>query len=159
MAIAPVLDSFDRAILDLLQRDNTLPQREIAEAVHLSTPAVQRRIKRLQDSGVIAANVAVVAAAKVGRPLTIIVEVRVVSEQRERVAPFKRRVQDDPAVQQCYSITGDGDFLLLSAASMEEYEAITERLFGGDDNIERFRTSVALGTLKRSFEVPLLPVL
>jgi DNA-binding Lrp family transcriptional regulator len=152
-----VLDSFDRAILDLLQRDNTLPQREIAEAVHLSTPAVQRRIKRLQDSGVIAANVAVVAAAKVG-PLTIIVEVRVVSEQRERVAPFKRRVQDDPAVQQCYSITGDGDFLLLlSAASMEEYEAITERLFGGDDNIERFRTSVALGTLKRSFEVPLLP--
>ncbi|VEF34105.1 AsnC family transcriptional regulator [Stenotrophomonas maltophilia] len=40
MATAPVLDSFDRAILDLLQRDNTLPQREIAEAVHLSTPAV-----------------------------------------------------------------------------------------------------------------------
>ncbi|HIE1101351.1 MULTISPECIES: Lrp/AsnC family transcriptional regulator [Stenotrophomonas] len=160
MAIAPVLDSFDRAILDLLQRDNTLPQREIAEAVHLSTPAVQRRIKRLQDSGVIAANVAVVAAAKVGRPLTIIVEVRVVSEQRERVALFKRRVQEDPAVQQCYSITGDGDFLLLlSAASMEEYEAITERLFGGDDNIERFRTSVALGTLKRNFEVPLLPPL
>lgn len=102
MAIAPVLDSFDRAILDLLQRDNTLPQREIAESVHLSTPAVQRRIKRLQDSGVIAANVAVVAAAKIGRPLTIIVEVRVVSEQRDRVAPFRRRVQDDPAVQQCY---------------------------------------------------------
>lgn len=85
MATAPVLDSFDRAILDLLQRDNTLPQREIAEAVHLSTPAVQRRIKRLQDSGVIAANVAVVAAAKVGRPLTIIVEVRVVSEDRKSV--------------------------------------------------------------------------
>ncbi|VEF34106.1 AsnC family transcriptional regulator [Stenotrophomonas maltophilia] len=106
----------------------------------------------------IAANVAVIAAAQVGRPLTIIVEVRVVSEQRDHVAPFKRRVQDDPAVQQCYSITGDGDFLLLlSATSMEEYEAITERLFGGDDNIERFRTSVALGTLKRSFEVPLLP--
>lgn len=76
MATAPVLDSFDRAILDLLQRDNTLPQREIAEAVHLSTPAVQRRIKRLQDSGVIAANVAVIDAAKIGRPLTIIVEVR-----------------------------------------------------------------------------------
>ena len=77
-------------------------------------------------------------------------------EQRERVAPFKRRVQDDPAVQQCYSITGDGDFLLLvSAASMEEYEAITERLFGADDNIERFRTAVALSTLKRGLDVPL----
>ena len=53
MAIAPVLDSFDRAILALLQQDNTLPQRQIAEAVHLSTPAVQRRIKRLQDSGAV----------------------------------------------------------------------------------------------------------
>lgn len=155
MATAPALDSFDRAILALLQQDNTLPQRQIAEAVHLSTPAVQRRIRRLQDSGVIAANVAVIDAAKIGRPLTIIVEVRVASEQREKVAPFRRRVQDDPAVQQCYAITGDGDFLLLSAASMEEYEAITERLFGGDDNIERFRTSVALGTLKRGFDVPL----
>ena len=156
VAIAPVLDSFDRTILDLLQRDNTLPQREIAEAVHLSTPAVQRRIKRLQDSGVIAANVAVVAAAKVGRPLTIIVEVRVVSEQRERVAPFKRRVQDDPAVQQCYAITGEADFLLiLTAASMEEYEAISERLFGNDDNIQRYRTAVALSTLKRGLDVPL----
>lgn len=158
MATAPVLDSFDHAILALLQRDNTLPQRQIAEAVHLSTPAVQRRIRRLQDSGVIAANVAVIDASRVGRPLTIIVEVRVVSEQREKVAPFRRRVQDDPAVQQCYAITGDSDFLLLlSAASMDEYEAITERLFGGDDNIERFRTSVALGTLKRSFDVPLTP--
>ncbi len=156
MATAPVLDSFDRAILTLLQRDNTLPQREIAEAVHLSTPAVQRRIRRLQDSGVIAANVAVVAAARIGRPLTLIVEVRMVSEQRDRVAPFKQRMQDDPAVQQCYAITGDGDFLLvLSATSMEEYDAISERLFGGDDNIERFRTAVALSTLKRSFEVPL----
>ena len=156
MATAPVLDSFDRAILALLQQDNTLPQRQIAEAVHLSTPAVQRRIKRLQDSGVIAANVAVIDAAKIGRPLTTRTSTMMVSEQREKVAPFRRRVQDDPAVQQCYSITGDGDFLLLlSAASMEEYEAITERLFGADDNIERFRTSVALGTLKRGFDVPL----
>jgi DNA-binding Lrp family transcriptional regulator len=100
--------------------------------------------------------VAVVAAARIGRPLTLIVEVRMVSEQRDRVAPFKQRVQDDPAVQQCYAITGDGDFLLvLSATSMEEYDTISERLFGGDDNIERFRTAVALSTLKRSFEVPL----
>lgn len=156
MATAPVLDSFDRAILALLQQDNTLPQRQIAEAVHLSTPAVQRRIRRLQDSGVIAANVAVIDAAKIGRPLTIIVEVRVVSEQREKVAPFRRRVQDDPAVQQCYAITGDADFLLiLTAASMEEYEAISERLFGNDDNIERYRTAVALSTLKRGLDVPL----
>lgn len=156
MAKPPVLDDFDRAILALLQQDNSTPQREIAEAVHLSAPAVQRRIRRLQNSGVIAANTAVLDARLLGRPLTLIVEVRVISEQKAKVAPFKQRVQEEPAVQQCYSITGDGDFLLvLSVASMEEYEALSERLFGNDQNVERFRTSVALGTLKRSFAIPL----
>jgi len=149
-------DSFDRAILAILQRDNATPQREIAEAVSLSAPAVQRRIKRLEESGIIRAHVAVLDQARLGRPLTIMIEVRVASEQPHRVAPFRRRVQDDPAVQQCYAITGDADFLLiLTAASMEEYEAISERLFGNDDNIERFRTAVALSTLKRSLDVPL----
>lgn len=112
-------DDFDRAILAILQRDNTTPQREIAEAVHLSAPAVQRRIKRLQEAGIIRANVAVLDQCRLGRPLTIMVEVRVASEQPHRVAPFRRRVQEDPAVQQCYAITGDADFLLiLTAASM-----------------------------------------
>ena len=67
------LDSFDRAILDILQRDNTTPQRAIGEAVNLSAPAVQRRIRRMEEEGVIQANVAVVDPHKVGRPLTIIV--------------------------------------------------------------------------------------
>ncbi|WP_411852145.1 Lrp/AsnC family transcriptional regulator [Stenotrophomonas sp. LGBM10] len=155
-AAAHTPDDFDRAILAILQRDNTTPQRQIADAVHLSAPAVQRRIKRLQDAGIIRANVAVLEQNRLGRPLTIMVEVRVSSEQPHRVAPFRRRVQDDPAVQQCYAITGDADFLLiLSAASMEEYEAISERLFGNDDNIERYRTAVALSTLKRSLDIPL----
>jgi len=157
MAAVPYApDDFDRAILAILQRDNTTAQRAIAEAVHLSAPAVQRRIKRLQDAGIIRANVAVLDQARLGRPLTIMVEVRVASEQPHRVAAFRRRVQDDPAVQQCYAITGEADFLLLlTAASMEEYEAISERLFGSDDNIERFRTAVALSTLKRGLDVPL----
>lgn len=149
-------DPFDRAILAILQRDTTTPQREIAEAVNLSAPAVQRRIKRLQEAGIIRAHVAVLDHCRLGRPLTITVEVRVASEQPHKVAPFRRRVQDDPAVQQCYAITGEADFLLiLTAASMEDYEAISARLFGNDDNIERFRTAVVLSTLKRGLEVPL----
>lgn len=156
MTAAYAPDEFDRAILAILQRDTTTAQREIAEAVHLSAPAVQRRIKRLQEVGIIRANVAVLDQNRLGRPLTIMVEVRVSSEQPHRVAPFRRRVQDDPAVQQCYAITGDADFLLiLTAASMEDYEAISARLFGDDDNIERYRTAVALSTLKRGLEVPL----
>jgi hypothetical protein len=73
----PDLDAFDLAILDILQRDNATPQRLIGEAVSLSAPAVQRRIKRLEADGVIAANVAVIDPASVGQAITIVVEVSV----------------------------------------------------------------------------------
>ncbi|MGO3741846.1 Lrp/AsnC family transcriptional regulator [Kerstersia sp.] len=153
---SPVLDSFDLAILDILQRDNTTAQREIAQAVNLSAPAVQRRIKRLRESGMILSETAVLNASLLGRPLTIMVEVHVHDEQPSRTAGLRRRIQAEPAVQQCYSITGEADYLLvLTAATMADYEAISSRLFDGDENVRRFRTSVALGCLKLGLQIPL----
>ena len=156
MPVALPLDAFDIAILDILQKDNSVPQRAIAEAVHLSAPAVQRRIRRLQDSGVIRANVAVIDAAKVGLPLTIIIELHLENERPDRTAPMRARIAAEPAVQQCYSVTGEADYLLIvTVASMADYEALTRRLFEGDDNIRRFRTSVTLGWLKSGLQLPL----
>lgn len=150
------LDRFDRAILEILQNDNTTPQRVIAQAVALSAPAVQRRIQRLQASGVICANVAVLDPAKVGVPLTIILEVHLENERPDRTAALRARIAAEDAVQQCYSVTGEADYLLLvNVASMADYEALTRRLFEGDDNVKRFRTSVSLGCLKAGLRVPL----
>lgn len=150
------LDDFDLAILALLQRDNTLSQRDIAQAVHLSAPAVQRRISRLRASGVIRAETAVLDASRLGRPLTLLVEVHLHDEHPLRTAGLQQRIQDEVAVQQCYAITGQADYLLvITAATMADYEAITNRLFGGDDNVRRFHTSVALNCLKLGLQVPL----
>lgn len=150
------LDRFDLAILDILQTDNTTPQRLIAKAVNLSAPAVQRRIKRLQDSGVIRANVAVLDPVKVGMPLTIVLEIHLENERPDRTAPLRARIAAEDAVQQCYSVTGEADYLLVvNVASMADYEALTRRLFEGDDNVRRFRTSVSLGCLKAGLRVPL----
>ncbi|WP_219214547.1 Lrp/AsnC family transcriptional regulator [Variovorax boronicumulans] len=150
------LDSIDLAILDILQRDNTVPQRAIAQAVHLSAPAVQRRIQRLRESGVIRAEVAVLDAVKLGRPLTLTVEVHVHDEHPLRTAGLRARIAAEPAVQQCYAITGEADYLLIiNVASMADYDALAERLLRGDDNVRRFRTSVALACLKVGLQVPL----
>lgn len=150
------LDRFDLAILNILQADNTTPQRAIAQAVNLSAPAVQRRIQRLKDSGVIRANVAVLDPVKVGKPLTIVLEVHLDNERPDRTAPLRARIAAEDAVQQCYSVTGEADYLLVvNVASMADYEALTRRLFEGDDNIKRFRTSVALASLKTGLRVPL----
>ena len=156
MATPAALDRFDLAILDILQADNTTPQRAIAQAVNLSAPAVQRRIQRLKDSGVIRANVAVLDPVKVGKPLTIVLEVHLDNERPNRTAPLRVRIAAEDAVQQCYSVTGEADYLLVvNVASMADYEALTRRLFEGDDNIKRFRTSVALASLKTGLRVPL----
>ena len=156
MPATPALDRFDIAILDILQTDNTTPQRVIAQAVNLSAPAVQRRIQRLKDSGVIRANVAVLDPVKVGKPLTIVLEVHLDNERPDRTAPLRARIAAEDAVQQCYSVTGEADYLLVvNVASMANYEALTRRLFEGDDNIKRFRTSVALSSLKTGLRVPL----
>ena len=156
MATPAALDRFDLAILDILQADNTTPQRAIAQAVNLSAPAVQRRIQRLKDSGVIRANVAVLDPVKVGKPLTIVLEVHLDNERPDRTAPLRARIAAEDAVQQCYSVTGEADYLLVvNVASMADYEALTQRLFEGDDNVRRFRTSVALASLKTGLRVPL----
>ena len=73
-----------------------------------------------------------------------------------RTAGLRQRIAGEPAVQQCYAITGEADYLLvITASTMADYEALTGRLFGGDDNVRRFRTSVALGCLKVGLQVPL----
>mgnify|MGYP000373608514 CR=1 FL=1 len=85
------LDRFDLEILRILQEDCALPQRRIAERVNLSAPAVQRRLRRLQKSGVIQRQVALVAPERVGRPITIIVHVAVNNEHKNLHEAIKKR--------------------------------------------------------------------
>jgi Lrp/AsnC family transcriptional regulator, leucine-responsive regulatory protein len=155
MPIPPSLDAFDRAILAILQKDNTTPQRVIGDAVNLSAPAVQRRIRRMEETGIIRANVAVLDPAKVGRPITLFVEVEVESERAELIDAAKRSFIAVPEVQQCYYVTGDADFILVvTVATMADYEALTRRLFFENNNVKRFRTFVAMDRVKVGLEVP-----
>lgn len=150
------LDAFDRKILGILQRDNMTPQRTIGEAVNLSAPAVQRRIKRLTEAGVISANVAVLDPEAVGQSITIFVEVEVISETAEQIESAKREFAATPEIQQCYYVTGESDFILVIVVpTMADYEALTRRLFFGNNNVKRFRTFVAMDRVKVGLGIPL----
>ncbi|WP_120968781.1 Lrp/AsnC family transcriptional regulator [Comamonas sp. lk] len=150
------LDSFDRAILAELQRDNLTPQRLIAERINLSAPAVQRRIKRLQETGVISANVAVLEPGKLGLSITAVITVQLVNDRPDLSRPFRQRLQQEAAVQQSWYVTGETDYVLVvSATDMEDYQAICARLFEGDENIRRFSTSIALERVKTGLQLPI----
>ena len=149
------LDEFDRAILRLLQADSGLPLRLISEQVNLSVAAVQKRIQRLRKNGVIRAEVALLDPDKVGRPITIIVEVHV-----EHTPPGQElealKVQfTAPEIQQCYYVTGNADFLLVvTVATMAEYQALTHRLFDDKPLIKWYRTTVVMERIKADLSVP-----
>lgn len=150
------LDSHDRAILRLLQEDAGRPQREIAEKVNLSAPAVQRRIARMEAEGVIQRTVAIVDPAAVGHPLTVIVEVTLVSDRASVLSAAKAFFRAAEEVQQCYNITGQSGFILvLLAPSLEEYARRAARLFTENDLVHSYRTIVVLDRVKVGLGVPL----
>jgi DNA-binding Lrp family transcriptional regulator len=151
-----VLDSFDLKILRLLQQNNLTSQRDIAQRVNLSPAAVHRRIQRLHETGIVMRDTSVLVPEKVGRPITLIVEVSVESERIEALSELKRVFAAAPEVQQCYYVTGEADFVLIvTARDMTEYEQLTQRLFFGQKNVKRFRTSVAMDRVKATLELPL----
>jgi Lrp/AsnC family transcriptional regulator, leucine-responsive regulatory protein len=150
------LDSFDRKILRILQSNNLTSQREIGVAVNLSAAAVHRRIRRLHADGVVTANCAVVSPDKVGRPISVIIELEVKSERPGDLEMVKQSLAEAPEIQQCYYVTGDVDFILVvSVVDMTEYEELIKRLFFANSNIKKFRTYVAMERVKMSLELPI----
>jgi len=152
------LDAFDRAILKVLQLDNRTPLRSIGEQVHLSTAATQRRIRRLEESGVIQANTAVIAPESVGQTITILVEVHAERTHGTDLNAMKRDFSG-PEIQQCYYVTGNADFMLvLTVASMAEYDELARRLFHENRNVKWFNTIVVMDRVKVGLGVPIAEV-
>ncbi|KWE62748.1 AsnC family transcriptional regulator [Burkholderia ubonensis] len=149
------LDAFDRKLLMEVQRDAQTPQNELGARVNLSTAAVNRRLRRLAEDGVIERYTAVVAPEKVGYALTIVVNVEMESEQIDQIDAMKRIFEQCPQVQQCYYVTGEWDFvLILTVRDMEQYNALTRQLFFSNNNVKRFKTLVSMGRVKVGLGVP-----
>ena len=150
------LDKFDRGILAILQRDARRSAELIGAAIGLSASAVQRRIARLRDEAVITAEIAVVDAGIVGRPLTLIVDVEVERERPELLVSLKHWIAAELSIQEAWYVTGEGDYvLIITARDVEEYDALMKKLVAENANVRRFQTRVALGTLKRGQLVPM----
>ena len=150
------LDDFDREILRRLQLDARATGEAIGATVHLSAAAVQRRIKRLRQSGVIAAEVAIVDPVAVGQAMSFVIGVELERERADMLDAFRRAARADPNVQQCYYVTGVADFILIVVArDMADFEAFTRRLLFDNANIRRFTTSVVMSRDKIGNTVPI----
>ena len=143
------LDDFDRAILRVVQENNLLTHSEIAERVNLSPSSVRRRLGELRASGVIAADVAIVDPAVLGRTITVIISVMFEKETPEAYETFRKRMLKAPEVSQCYSVAGPVDFVLIChARDLAEHEKWAERVLMADPVIKRSTSQVVWSRTK-----------
>jgi len=149
------LDSFDRKLLDRVQRNADLSAEAIGQDIGLSGSAVLRRLKRLKAAGIIQANVALVDPAKVGRPTFFIVALEIERERPELMSRLRRWLGNEDQVQQVFYVTGSADFILVvTAPDVDSYDGLMTRLMADNPNVRRFTTNVALGVSKRGIFVP-----
>lgn len=145
----------DRIILRMLQRNARERLENIAFEADISVATVQRRVRALKAAGVIDNDVALLSPVALGFKMTFVILVELERERIDQLDSFRRKVRAEPQVQQCYYITGDADFALVALArDMEDYQALTHRLFFADGNVKRFRTSVVMDRSKVGLEVP-----
>src|SRR5262245_1027074 len=149
------LDSIDIKILDLLQTDASLPIAEISDRVHLSQNACWRRIKQLEEKGVIRKRVALLDAEKLGASMTVCVAVRAGEHTEKWLETFAAAVRKMPEVVEFYRIAGDIDYLLkLQVADMAAYDRAYKALIRSARLVD-VSASFAMEELKRTTAVPL----
>ncbi len=156
--IAP-LDKLDRAILRSLQRNGRETYDVVGEQVGLSPSAVLRRVKRLEDTGVIHRYVALVTPEAVGLSLTAYLNVRLEkhseSHKRNPMDVFRASVQAWPEVVECVSLTGDMDYLLrVVVADMAHYSRFIMDTLLKHPSVEDCKTSFVLDRVKATTAVP-----
>jgi len=137
-----MLDKIDRAILAELQRDATLTVDDLAACIHLSRNACWRRVKALEESGVIKARVALIDAAKLGLGLTAFIAIRTAQHEEKWLEKFSRAVGDFPEIIGVYRTTGETDYLL---------QAVVTDIAGYDQLYKRLITRISLTDVSASF--------
>lgn len=150
------LDPIDLRLLDLLQRDASRTNQDLAEAAHVSPATALRRVRRLVENGVIARQVALLGPPLADAGLQVIAEVSLDAQGAEHLDAFEARAVADIAVRQCWRVSPGPDFVLvLHAADMPAWAAVVQRLFTQDANVRnvksyfgvkraKFETAVAL---------------
>lgn len=150
------LDDSDRRILRALQRDGRISNVELAEKVGLSPSPCLRRVRLLEEAGVIERYVALLDASKVGMGLTLFARVWLTGQDSETVDRFTKAVARLPQVVECHLMAGDCDFLLrIVAADLDAYRRFQMEHLTRIKGVQSIKTEVPMQKIKLSSELPL----
>ena len=144
-----VLDALDMAILSALSENGRLSQVDLAERVPLSATAIARRIKALEEKGVIEGYQARVNRSALGLEMTVLVQISLQSQSEVLLAEFEKAVTAAPSVVSCHLMSGEDDYVLtVLARDLTDYERIHRHELSRLPGVTRLRSSFALREVK-----------
>ena len=150
------MDKTDRQILRALQHDGRLSNVELAQAIHLSESATLRRVRALEEAGLITRYVALLSAQKTGFPANVFVNITLHRQDQDDLQAFEEAVRKVPEVMECYLMTGEFDYLLrVVVADMADFERLHKEALTRLPGVARVNSSVAIRTVRKKTELPL----
>ena len=152
----PVVDKLDLRLLDILQREGALSVAEVAAKARISTTTCWRRIQLLEQNGVIKGRVALLDRNVLGLDVTIFAHVKLATTGRDALAEFEAAIRDRAEVLECYTLTGEWDFLLkIVTKNIKSYEAFYLDYLSRIACVRSVNSSVAVTVIKESTALPL----
>jgi Lrp/AsnC family leucine-responsive transcriptional regulator len=152
------LDDIDRRLLQALQADGRMSIQDLAARIGLSPSPCARRVRLLEDAGVIKGYVAVVDQDKLGLPVSVFASIKLERQREEELDRFAAAVMRWPEVADCFLMTGPRDYLLrIIVSDLAAYERFLKDKLTRLDNVASIESSFALGQVKRSFSIPVEP--
>jgi Lrp/AsnC family transcriptional regulator, leucine-responsive regulatory protein len=153
--MAVFLDEIDRKILRVLQRDGRCANSDLAHEVGLSPSPCLRRVKRLEEAGVVGRYVALLNPAAIGMSIEIFVRVTLDRQDTESVGRFTDQIQRAARVLECHMLAGDCDFLLrVVAADLAEYQQFVMNFLSQIPGVRNVKTEIPLETVKKTTVYP-----
>jgi DNA-binding Lrp family transcriptional regulator len=139
------LDALDRKIIGALRRDGRMPNNALAELVGLSPSACLRRVRLLEESGVIRGYTALVAEGAADEGLVAIVRITLEKQTEELLDRFEAAVRQHPEIVECFLMTGDADYIVrVVARGAADYEAIHKGILMRLPGVARIHSSFAI---------------
>lgn len=150
------LDARDRAILRFLQEDAGITNSDLAEKVHLSPSACLRRVKMLEEAGLIKGTVLLLDEVNAGLPGAAFVFVTLDQQGRQSLDRFEAEVAQHPEILECYLLAGTADYLLrIAFADTADFERIHRSIVTALPGVSRVQSTLALRTVKKTTALPI----
>lgn len=150
------LDTYDKRIIAALQEDARMPIAAVAERAALSATPVSRRVKRLEDDGVIAGYAPLLDPRKLGFELEAYVLINLKSHSDKTIARFETLIREHPYIVSCHAVTGDMDYILrVIARDVEHLSQITLKNLVRMEGVRDVKSIIALEAIKESRAPPL----